>query len=107
MTKVKICGVPYTIARAANKWGVDHDDDGSELWGQISYDRHSIRFLASSPERELRTILHEILHGVIEGNDIRELKAENGGHFEAPINQLAGGLAEALESLGFKLPVFK
>lgn len=107
MTKVKICGVPYTIARGADKYGVDHDDNGDELWGQISYSRHSIRFLGSSPEQEMRTILHEILHGVIEGNDIRELKSPRGGHFEAPINQLANGLAEALESLGFKLPVFK
>ena len=107
MNKVKICGVPYIIARVTNKWAVDHDGQPEGLWGQISYAKHSIRFLASSPEQELRTVLHELLHGIIEGNDIRELKAENGSHFEAPINQLAGGLAEALESLGFKLPAFK
>lgn len=103
MTTVKICGVPYTITREADKFRVDHSDDGASLWGQISYSRHSIRVLASSPEQEMRTTLHEILHGIVENGGVRELMNDSGKHLEDPINQLANGLAEALESLGFTL----
>lgn len=105
VTAVKICGVPYTITREADKFRVDHNDDGASLWGQISYSRHSIRLLASSPEQEVRTLLHEILHGIVENGGVRELMGGNGEHLENPINQLANGLAEALESLGVELRV--
>ena len=105
MTTVKICGVPYAITREVDKFRVDHNDDGSSLWGQISYSRHSIRVLASLPEQELRTTLHEILHGIIENGGVRELMDSAGKHMEDPINQLANGLAEALESLGFVLNI--
>lgn len=75
-----------------------------KLWGQICYEKHSIKYLASSPEQEMRTVLHEILHGIIANGAIRELMEENGSHLETPINQLANGLAEALESMGILLP---
>ena len=102
-TTVKICGVPYTITRETDKFRVDHSDDGASVWGEISYPKHSIRILASSPEQELRTTLHEILHGIIENGGVRELIDNKGTHMENPIDQLANGLAEALESLGFEL----
>lgn len=98
--KVKICGVPYSLRRETEALFVDHSGEGAQLWGQISYSKHSIRCLASSPEQELRTILHEILHGIVEQGAVRELMSEKGVHYEHPINQLANGLAEALESLG-------
>ena len=104
MTTVKICGVPYTMTREDDRLRVDHDGNGLKLWGQISYEKHSIKYLASSPEQEMRTVLHEILHGIIENGAIRELMDEHGGHLETPINQLANGLAEALESVGTLLP---
>lgn len=101
MTIVKICGVPYTATRVVDgKYRIDHDGNGDNLWGQISYSRHSIRIMASSPEQELRTLLHEVLHGIVENGGVRELIDGDGRHMEAPINQLANGLAEALESLG-------
>ena len=102
--KIKICGVPYSVSRETDKFRVDHDGSGGKFWGQISYANHSIKFLAGSPEHELRTVLHEILHGIIENGSVRELMSDTGGHLEAPINQLSNGLAEALESMGFVLP---
>lgn len=102
--EVKICGVPYLVNREEDKFRVDHDGNGNSLWGQISYSKHSIKFLQSSPEQELRTVLHEILHGIVENGAVRELMNDCGGHLETPINQLANGLAEALESMGFALP---
>lgn len=102
-TTVKICGVPYTLTREHDRLRVDHDGNGLRLWGQISYEMHSIKYLASSPEQEMRTILHEILHGIIENGSVRELMDEHGGHLEMPINQIANGLAEALESMGILL----
>ena len=103
--EVKICGVPYAVTREADKFRVDHDDKGYSLWGQISYEKHSIKFLQSCPQQELRSFVHEALHGIIEHGAIRELMNDSGGHLENPINQLANGIAEALESMGFSLPV--
>lgn len=102
--KVKICGVPHDLVRETDRLHVDHEGNGLSLWGQISYSKHSIKYLASSPEQEMRVVVHEILHGIIENGAVRELMDEHGKHLEAPINQLANGLSEALESLGFKLP---
>lgn len=102
--KVKICGIPYSITKETDKFKIDYTGNGTSLWGQISYEKHSIKILESCPEREMRTLLHEILHGVIEEGSIRELQDNQGAHLENPIDQLANGLAEALESLGFVLP---
>lgn len=102
--KIKICGVPYTVRVEEDKFKVDHDGEGASLWGQISYEKHSINIRKGLPERELRTLLHEVLHGIIEDGEIRELMDSDRKHLEVPINQLANGLAEALESVGFKFP---
>ncbi len=104
---VKICGVPYAMTRVTDPLRVDHDGNGLKLWGQISYSSLSIRFLKSSPEQETRTVIHEILHGIVENGGIRELMDEDGRHLETPINQLSNALAEALESMGFTLPNIK
>lgn len=103
ISHIKICGVPYKLTREEDPLRVDHDGNGSKLWGQISYREHSIRYLASCPEQEMRTVLHEVLHGIVENGSIRELRNESGEHLEAPIDQLANGLAEALESLGISI----
>ena len=100
---VKIFGVPYTINRVHDPLCVDHDGEEQRLWGQISYGKHSINYLASSKEQDLRTVLHEILHGIVYHGSIRELIDANGEHLEMPINQLAHGLAGVLESAGIQL----
>jgi hypothetical protein len=57
--------------------------------------------------RETHTVIHEMLHGIIEHYQIRELMDETGNHSETAINQLSMGLAEVLKSLHIKLPLDK
>lgn len=102
--KIKIWGIPYTITRVSSHKLVDHGGDNTSLWGQISYVDHSIRIASAPKERELRSLLHEILHGLVQDGGLSTLKKKNGGHHEEMIDQLALGLAEVLESLGFSLP---
>jgi len=102
-TKIKIGGVPYVIDRVEDRNKICHNDNkeiNPDLLGQISHSKQSIRILKSSPERELRITLHEILHGVVDEYYIRELTDTDGDHIEFAIIQLALGLAEALESVG-------
>ena len=99
-TKIQIGGMPFEIEKVEKDLDVCHDGSGHKLWGQISYSRHSIRVLKACPERELRSTIHEILHGIINEYRVRELIDEKGDHLESPIDQLALGLAEVLESLG-------
>jgi len=101
-TKIKIGGIPYEIETVETELDVCHDKSGEKLWGQICYLKHSIRVLKTCPERELRLALHEILHGIINEFNIRELIGDDGHHLESPIDQLALGIAEVLESIGVK-----
>lgn len=101
-TKVKIGGVPFTITVMDRAIDVCHDEGGTDLWGQISYQKQSIRVLKSCPERELRTTIHEILHGIINEYRVVDLIDDKGEHCESAIDQLALGIAEVLESLNIK-----
>jgi hypothetical protein len=98
---VSILGVPYNV-ELVDRWrDVNHDDgDGSTLYGQIDYKGRSIRIMRDCDEQLLRTLIHEVLHGIIASLKIRELIDDDGNHLEAPIEQLSVGLATALESLG-------
>jgi methyl-accepting chemotaxis protein len=100
-TKIKIGCTTYNITKVNDKNEVSHNDieDISDLSGEISYSKQSIRILKTSPERELRAILHEILHGIIMEYSIRELIDDNDDHNELAIHQLSLGLAEVLESV--------
>lgn len=100
---LKICGIPYTATIVKDRFDVDHTGEGASLWGQISYTDHSIRVMKSSKEQEFRTLLHEIIHGVVEGLCIRELMDADSNHLERPVTQLASGLAETLESMGIRI----
>jgi len=99
---VRILGVPYDVTFVERIHDVAHNGDDERLHGQISYERRSIRVCDEGPEQTIRTLLHEILHGVIEAQHVRELIGDDGEHSEAAIHQLALGLAEALESLGVR-----
>ena len=60
--KIKIGWKQYKIIHAKEAL-----NDGSELYGQISYDRQTITLRASnSPEQDEATFIHEVLHGVSE-----------------------------------------
>jgi len=99
-TKIRIGGMPFEIEKVETELEVCHMGSGQKLWGQISYSKHSIRVLKACPERELRLLIHEILHGIINEYRVRELMDDKGDHLESPIDQLALGLAEVLESIG-------
>lgn len=102
-SSIMIAGMPFVVETVEKLSDVCHDDSGAKLWGQICYQRHSIRIARATPERELRSMLHEVLHGIIQEYRIRELMDENGNHLEFPIDQLSIGLAEALESVGISV----
>lgn len=97
---VSILGVPYEITLVDNWHEVSHAGSGEKLYGQISYENRSIRIQRDCDELILRTVIHEVLHGIIEHLKIRELMDDDGDHLEAPIEQVTAGLACALESLG-------
>ena len=99
-TKIQIGGLPFWVETVETRFEVCHDGSGANLWGQINYQKLSIRVLKSCPERELRTTLHEILHGIVNEYRVRELMDDKGEHREDAIDQLALGLAEVLESIG-------
>lgn len=101
VTTVSILGVPYDV-ELVDRWrDVNRDDgDGSTLYGQIDYKGRSIRIMRDCDEQILRTLIHEVLHGIIASLKIRELMSDDDTHLEMPIEQLSIGLACALESLG-------
>lgn len=101
-TTVNICGIPHSITVVPDGRMVPHNNDhGGDNWGQIHFGEHSIRLAASNPERMLRSLLHEIIHGIVNELGVRELRGSDGDDLEEPIDQLAFGLAGALESMGF------
>lgn len=105
MKQVLICGIPFERRYANDSRLVDQDFNPRRLNGLINYEQHSITILSKNPvEAQRQTLMHEILHGVVDSLAIRELVGENGDHIEAPIKQLATGICEALESLGLVLP---
>jgi hypothetical protein len=100
-TKIKIGCTTYDIEKVDDKNKISHNDSEaiSDLLGEISYSKQSIRILKTSPERELRSTLHEILHGIVMEYNVRELIDDNDDHDELVIHQLSLGLAEVLESV--------
>jgi hypothetical protein len=101
-TKIKIGYATYNIEKVNDKNEISHDDNNkatSDLLSEISYSKQSIRILKTSPERELRTILHNILHGIVMEYNVRELIDDNDEHDELVIHQLSLGLAEVLENV--------
>lgn len=102
---VTIAGIPFRLKFCSTWKDVGHDGMAETLHGEISYLDHSIHVRSdASRELQVHTLLHEIIHGVIEGYKVRELlDEENGGHYEHAVDQLATGLAEALKSMGIDL----
>lgn len=102
ITYVKIAGILYSLNRVKERQ-VDHDGGYDNLWGQISYHRASIRYVANSPEREFMCILHELVHGIEEGYTIHEvLIGNNTRHNEDNIEILTIIIADILRSSFFR-----
>ena len=97
--KINICGIEYTVTAVNDTKDVCHDKSGKEMYGQIGYSKSSIRLWKTNEDRMQQVLLHEILHGIVDGMGIRELQ-EGGSHLEIPIEQLAVGLSMALKSMG-------
>lgn len=102
----KVGGSPYTVEFVDGFHKVSHYDESHPgLRGETAYYKFSIRVDSQLPvERQRRTLMHELIHAVIENYHVRELRDEDGKHLETPIDQLAIGLCEALEGLGVELP---
>lgn len=100
--KINICGIEYTVTAVNDIKDVCHDKSGKEMYGQIYYPKGSIHIWKSNEDRMQQVLLHEIIHGVVDGMSIRELQ-DGGLHLEMPIDQLAVGLSIALKSMGIDI----
>lgn len=100
-----IGGVPWKIVFTPTWRDVNlGTDEQGRNDGLTVFPEYSIRVAGDlPPAAQRRTLMHEILHAVVESYKIREL-IEQDGHAEVPIDQLATGLCEALESIGIVLP---
>lgn len=108
--RTKIAGVSYSIAWVEDSKKVPHEEEDLSLYGEIHYTKGSIRIWSEMPEeKQRRVLMHEIIHGVVEGYKIRELRINGGrdGHVEEAIDQLATGICEALEAMGIQIPTHK
>lgn len=100
-----IGGVPWTISFTPTWRDVNiGTDDNNRNDGLTIFTEYAIRVAGDlPPAAQRRTLMHELIHAVVESYKIREL-TEQDGHAEVPIDQLATGLCEALESIGIHLP---
>lgn len=100
-----IGGIPWTITFTPTWRDVTAGtDESGRHCGLTVFHDHSIRIAGDLPQAaQRRTLLHEIIHAVVECYQIREL-IESDGHAEIPIDQLATGICEAMESIGIYLP---
>ena len=99
---VNICGIEYTVTAVNDTKDVCHEKSGREMYGQIDCSKASIRIWKSNCDRMQQVLLHEIIHGVVDGMGIRELQ-EGGSHLEISIEQLTVGLSIALKSMGIDI----
>lgn len=106
--KAVIGGIPWTITFTESWRDVTIGmDDHSRHDGLTIFHDHAIRVAGDQhTSAQRRTLMHEIIHAVVESYKIREL-IENDTHSEIPIDQLATGICEAIESIGIFLPVKK
>lgn len=105
MKIVRVGGIPYSVSLISDCRTVSHEPGSSSMpWGEFSQRRQSIRIDGMAcDERIARSLLHEIIHAIVAEYNVRELTNETGEDLETPIDQLATGLGEALESLGINL----
>ena len=100
----KVGGVPYQIDWLPWQLIADGTHHTDRCHGMTLFNDHKIRISHDNPkEKQTRTLVHELLHAIVEEYKIRELVSD-GDHNEIAIDQLATGLCEALESLNITLP---
>ena len=100
----KVGGVPYGITWLPWQLVTDNTHHTDRCHGITLFNEHEIRIANGNPkEKQTRTLVHELLHCIVEEYKIRELVTD-GDHNEIAIDQLATGICEALESLNIHLP---
>lgn len=100
----KVGGVPYKISWLPWQLVNPGTDDCHRCHGITLFNEHEIRIAHDNPkEKQTRTLVHELLHCIVEEYKIRELVTD-GDHNEIAIDQLATGICEALESLNIHIP---
>lgn len=98
--RIKICGLPFDISFAQGGHAVSHTDTRSHLYGEVSYDKESIRIdNTKSLEMINQTFWHEVVHVIVERLQVRELMDNDGVHLEKPIDQIALGIFSVLNNL--------
>ena len=92
--EVNILGIPYKIIYLNNSVDVDNKKRES-LWGQIDFWDHVIRIYDNGRPIEAvwQTILHEILHGIVEHLKLKNFGGEQG---HDKLDLIALGLTEIL-----------
>ena len=93
--KIRIAGVEYDVLYEPTL-----RDGGSVLFGRIDYERMQILLSEESNRNHQRyclTLLHEVLHGIVEANGM-EVERE-----EAVIEMFARGLYQVLQDNGGRL----
>ena len=93
--KIRIAGVEYDVLYEPTL-----RDGGSVLFGRIDYERMQILLSEESNRNHQRyclTLLHEVLHGIVEANGM-EVERE-----EAVIEMFARGLYQVLQDNGARL----
>lgn len=92
---VRIAGVEYTIRHVPN---LRHDNNLA--YGQIDFDASEIRLSTTDGtehQKQCITLLHEILHGIVNNNGM-EIDDE-----EAIVSMFAKGLYQVLQDNGHRL----
>ena len=99
MKTVKVYGIPYKVEFGADCRTISSPHDGSRfVRGQMAPLEFKISIWKGMPPESIaRTFYHELLHAIIMEGHI----AVKDKHEEAIVDQMANGLAGALESLGF------
>lgn len=102
--KIKVARVPWEVQFKAS-WHKVSTEDSERAFGITLFNDHVIRVAGDAPvEKQNVTLIHEILHALVEEYGITPFIKKNGDHDEKHIDLLAIGLCEVLESMGIKLP---
>ena len=100
--KVTIGGVRYDIVYEDTRKAIAPN----KPIGQIDYLKNKIQIYKHMTIcRKRRSLMHEIVHGIIVGYHLKDLVHDDGRHNEAAVDLIAIGIVEAIESLGLCLPV--
>ena len=98
--QIKVCGLPFDVSFANGGHAVSHTNERGHLYGEVSYDKESIRIdNTKSLEMMNQTFWHEVMHIIVERMGVRELMDDEKVHYEVPIDQIALGIFSVLNSL--------